>query len=82
LSCRAEREAGFGEATLDEVGASLDAAQAAADGLDEMVTVTEDDVGGSAAPEQRPDALDRVEVRRIARQLDDGEPVMFCRVLT
>ncbi|MFG2961035.1 hypothetical protein ACGF5O_45855, partial [Streptomyces sp. NPDC048291] len=27
LSCRVEREAGFGEATLDEVGASLDAAQ-------------------------------------------------------
>ncbi|MFG2961573.1 hypothetical protein ACGF5O_48650, partial [Streptomyces sp. NPDC048291] len=26
LSCRVEREAGFGEATLDEVGASLDAA--------------------------------------------------------
>jgi hypothetical protein len=57
LSCRVEREDGFGEATLDEVGASLDAAQAAADGLDKVVAVAEDDVGGSAAPEQRPDAL-------------------------
>jgi hypothetical protein len=46
------REASFGEAAIDEVGASLDAAQAAADGLDKVVAVAEDGVGGSAAPEQ------------------------------
>ncbi len=52
LGCRAVREASFGEAAIDEVGASLDAAQAAADGLDKVVAVAEDGVGGSAAPEQ------------------------------
>ncbi|MEE1762381.1 hypothetical protein, partial [Streptomyces sp. SP18BB07] len=41
LSCRIKREACFGEATVDQVGLSLDLAQAAADCFDEVVAVGE-----------------------------------------
>lgn len=35
--------------------------------------------GSEADPQQRPDAFDRVEVRRIAGELEDGEPVVVKR---
>ncbi|MFE0455162.1 hypothetical protein ACFW2D_28625 [Streptomyces sp. NPDC058914] len=81
LSCRVQRESGFGEAPVDEVGSSLDAAQASADGSGEAVAVGEDDVDCDAAPQQRPDPSDRVGDGCAGGQLHDGEPVVLGRVL-
>ncbi len=52
-------------------------AQAPPDGGDQVVRVGEGTVGRGGAPQYRPDAFDRVESRRAARELADGEPVAF-----
>ena len=63
-----------GEAAVDEVAAVLDAAEATADGADEVFGGGEGDVGEPAASKQGPDAFDGVEVGGVGRQVVDGQP--------
>lgn len=59
----------------------MDTVHAAADGLDEVVAVGEDHVGRGAAPQQRPDPFDRIEVGCVGGELHNVEPVVLGRVL-
>lgn len=59
---RFQGETGLDEAAFDEAGTALDCADAVPDGLDEVAEGGTGQVGGRAAFQRGPDALDGTEV--------------------
>lgn len=57
--------------------AVLDLAQGAAYDADQVLGVGEDPVRERPPAQQGPDALDRVELRRVGRQVVDGQSVVL-----
>ncbi|KMS79501.1 hypothetical protein ACZ91_61815 [Streptomyces regensis] len=68
-------EAGAGEVAAEDVVAVLELAEAASDSSDQVIGVGEGTVGHGGASQNGPDALDRIEVGCVGRQMEDGEPV-------
>ena len=66
-------QAGGGEAAVDQVGPVLDLLQLALDDADQAVQVGGGEVDHGPL-EQRPDALHRINVRRVRRQPVDPQP--------
>ncbi len=60
---------------------ALDVGESSAEGSGEVVGIGECGVGHRPAPQQRPDALHRIQVRAVGGKLDDGEPFVVGRVL-
>ena len=67
-------QAGAGQAAVDQVGPVLDLLELAFDDADQAVQVGGGEVGDGPL-EQRPDALDRIDVRRVRGQPVDPQPV-------
>src|SRR6266851_4115709 len=68
-----DRQAGGGQAAVDQVGPVLDLLQLALDDADQAVHGGGGEVGDGPL-EQRPDALGRIEVRRVRGQPVDAQP--------
>jgi hypothetical protein len=75
-------EAGAGEAAVEDVVAVVELAEAVSDGSDQVIGVGEGTIGHGGASQHGPDALDRVEVGCLGRQLEDSEPVAVGDVAT
>ena len=71
-------QAGGGQAAVDQVGPVLDLLQLALDDADQAVQVGGGEVGHGPL-EQRPDALRRIQVRRVRGQPVDPQPGLVLR---
>ena len=70
-----EAESGLGEESVDEGGPVLDALEPVLDDRGQLVGGAAGSQVAQAVFHVRPGALDRVEVRGVGGQLDDGQPV-------
>jgi hypothetical protein len=57
---------GRGEAAIDEVMAVLDSSQSVSQGMEQVGGIVEGGVGLAASSQQRPDALDQIEIRQLS----------------
>src|SRR5690242_9772573 len=73
VSPRFDYQAGPGQAAVDQVRTVLDLLQLALDDADQAVQVGGGEVGDGPLG-QRPDALDRIDVRRVRGQPADPQP--------